>query len=278
MRFLFLLVLGLSLLTDSLFAQLPQMTLVTGGSYKPGNPAGDLDEYPAKRVKINTFLLSVYEITNSQYVDFLNEVNPSDSARMKWINLNGKWADELCRIYHENNRYQVQKGYEDYPVNFVSWYGAFAYCEHNGGRLPTELEWEYAARGGEFDPCPNRHQKKCKGEYPVYAGGYDWDSVAFYGKNSGMRPHPVGQKKPNALGLYDMSGNAAEWCADWYQADAYSRLAYFNPKMPEKGEFKVHRGGSWYNSREMIRVSNRRASNPDSYNVLRGFRMAKDLH
>ena len=122
--------------------------------------------------------------------------------------------------------------------------------------MPTEAEWEYAARGGE------RYK---------YAGSNDIDDVAWYGDNSGRKSHPVGQKRPNGYGLYDMTGNVWEWCADWY--DNYTSSPQTDPVGPSSGEYKVRRGGSWDGFSMSCRVAVRLSYTPGNGNFNSGFRV-----
>jgi len=132
-------------------------------------------------------------------------------------------------------------------------------------RLPTEAEWEYAARsGGKKQKWSGINNESELGEY------------AWYADNSGRKTHPVGQKKPNGLSLYDMSGNVYEWCSDWYGKDYYKNNPRSNPKGPSSGHRKMIHGGSWFNIPWAIRASDRIHFNPDvrhSY-FLTGFRLA----
>ncbi|TAN42490.1 MAG: formylglycine-generating enzyme family protein, partial [Nitrospirae bacterium] len=128
-------------------------------------------------------------------------------------------------------------------------------------RLPTEAEWEYAARSG--------------GKREKYAGGDDVDSVAWYTSNSGSKTHQVGTKAPNGLGIYDMSGNVWEWVQDIYSNKAYSSHSRNNPIYTESGSIRVLRGGSWSNIAENVRAANRFDNNPDLRNLYLGFRLAR---
>ena len=149
-------------------------------------------------------------------------------------------------------------GCDDCPVEKVSWHDANTYAKKVGKRLPTEAEWEYAARGGN----------KSKGY--KYSGGNDLDAVGWYDNNSGSKTHPVAQKQPNELGLYDMSGNVWEWCADW-KGD-YSSSPQNDPQGSNSGKYRVLRGGSWVNGDYRCRVANRFRGSPVSgFNV--GFRL-----
>ncbi len=180
------------------------------------------------------------------------------------------------------------------PAINVSWWGAISYCnwlsqkegiaiaydnkgsllDKNGNRtevietvhgyrLPTEAEWEYAARGG-------LKRKGCK-----YAGSNDLNEVGWYQDNSGCQTHPVGQKLPNELGLYDMSGNVIEWCHDWYDGKYYEKGSQTNPTGPHSGSFRVVRGGSWLRSARDCRVAYRGNGAPVSNDF--GFRVSRTV-
>ncbi|MGM9820910.1 MAG: formylglycine-generating enzyme family protein, partial [Candidatus Onthomorpha sp.] len=129
-------------------------------------------------------------------------------------------------------------------------------------RLPTEAEWEYAARGG----------KHSKNYVYKYSGSNNVDEVAWYGSNSGGKTHPIKTKKANKLGLYDMSGNVYEWCNDWY--GDYQSYSQTNPPGPSGGGGRVRRGGSWLNDDGDVRVSSRGCSTPDYRDNDGGLRLA----
>ncbi len=151
-------------------------------------------------------------------------------------------------------------GRENMPIVKVTWDDAQAYCGWIGGRLPTEAEWEYAARGGSTEARYG----------PI-------DEVAWYSNNSGNQTHDVAQKRANAYGLYGVLGNVWEWVSDWYDQNYYLNSPVADPQGPSAGQFRVLRGGSWnYNSR-YVRVSYRHALDPTGRNAYFGFRCNREV-
>ena len=141
----------------------------------------------------------------------------------------------------------------DLPVDRATWFAAKAYCEKLNKRLPTEAEWEYAVKAGDD------------------AGGF------WFKGNSKKHTHPGGQKKPNALGIYDMLGNLWEWVEDWYAEDYYKVSPLENPKGPPDGEYKVLRGGSWKLQASLVRPANRLRGTPRNLNYNYGFRCVREV-
>ncbi len=239
------------------------LVFVKGGTLKIGDKTGEKDDLPVHKVKLSDFYIGKYEVTNAQFVQFLNKKGNQYEDHSYWINTDGKWRGLKCRIYKNENDFFVEKGYENYPVNFVSWYGSNAYCKWKGGRLPTEAEWEYVARGG----VETRHALS------LQPRGNIVDEYAWYSSNSDNKINEVGSKKPNALRIYDMQGSLWEWCSDWYDAKFYAESKRKNPQNLDKADYKVLRGGSWANNKEMLRLTNRNALNPNVNKINLGFRI-----
>jgi len=240
------------------------LVYMEGGQLRMGNKHGENDENPSKRIKINSFFIGKYEVSNIEFVDFLNTKGNQYEGNSIWINTDGNWNDLKCRIYVKDSIFKVEVGFENYPVNFVNWYAANAYCKWKGGRLPTEAEWEYAAKGGKIG-------KKYKSNK-----GFSVDDFAWHKLNSESKWHQSGTKKPNDTGLYDILGNLWEWCNDYYKEDYYNFRPKNNPTGPTSGDYRVVRGGSWTNGPEMISTSNRNALNPNSNKINLGFRIVFD--
>ena len=222
------------------------MIAVEGGTYRMGcteeQSNCDDDEKPAHSVTVDDFTISKYEITNRQFADFMNAIDANRNGSYngtEYLDMD----DRDCQINYRWGQFEPESGKENHPVIKVTWYGAKAFCEYYGGRLPTEAEWEFAARGGNSATVTE------------YAGSDNIDEVAWYSGNSGEHTHEVGTKSPNELGIYDMSGNVYEWCNDWYDNDYYSSSPRDNPQGPEGSKYKVLRGGSWNYSANDCRVA-----------------------
>jgi formylglycine-generating enzyme len=219
----------------------PDMKYVTGGTFKMGSNNGESDEKPVHKVYVDDFYMDKYEVTNAQFSKFLNEKGNQKEGGATWLDI----SDNDCKIVKQRSKFVPVSGYANHPAIEVTWYGARAYANWAGKRLPTEAEWEYAARGGS-------NSKAYK-----YSGSNSVGTVAWYNGNSGNKTHPVGTKQPNELGLFDMSGNVWEWCADWYGKNYYNKSPYENPTGPTGALVRVLRGGSWSNSDYNVRCANR---------------------
>ncbi|HNR95695.1 MAG TPA: SUMF1/EgtB/PvdO family nonheme iron enzyme [Anaerolineae bacterium] len=210
-----------------------KLVYVPAGTYWIGSADSDPharpEEKPRHQVVLDGYWIGETEVTNAQYRLFV-EAGGYDT-RAYWSETGWGWkgSTRLPRWWNDSRWNGEQQ-----PVLGVSWYEAEAFCRWTGGRLPTEAEWENAARGG---PLSRGH---------IYPGSDQVDEVAWYGSNSGRVTHSVRGKQANELGLYDMGGNVAEWAADWYDANYYAYSPRANPAGPAVGTTRVLRGGSWY--------------------------------
>ncbi|HOQ80182.1 MAG TPA: SUMF1/EgtB/PvdO family nonheme iron enzyme, partial [Candidatus Cloacimonadota bacterium] len=186
----------------------------------------------AHEVHLDAFKISRTVITNSQFCDFLNSQGNQIEFGTPWYKEDSQYA----RIEKSKSFYVCKEPYQDFPVYDVSWFGAVRFCEWKGGRLPTEAEWEYAARSGgkQHLYAVKGELNKNKANYLVDINDTLWHSV-----------FPVKSFKPNNAKLYEMSGNILEWCQDWYDKYYYEISPDKNPKGPQQGEMKVVRGGAW---------------------------------
>ncbi len=257
-----------SLLKDSMWMNLDNMILVAGGDYIMGSNEPQSNYFPPHRVRVNTFYIDQYEVTNYEYCQFLNSGISLPDDMDLWIYLNNK----NCKIKKIDNKFIVSTHDAFKPVVCISWHGAQAYATWKGKRLPTEAEWEFAAKGGIFGR-----------KSPEYAGSPLPDEIAWYRNNSNQTLQRVGLKLPNKLGVYDMSGNVWEWCYDYYQSDYYTerlskkRIPQINPKGPSSGNSRTIRGGSWMGGRNTVKLTYRSHLNPDLGLEDVGFRCVKDF-
>lgn len=227
----------------------PGGTFTMGCTAEQGSDCED-DEKPAHRVTVSSFKIGKYEVTQAQWRAVMGTTIRQQRDK----------ADKSFSLYGEG---------DEYPMYYVSYYDALDFITELNAmtglkfRLPTEAEWEYAARGG-------RDSKGFK-----YSGSASIDKVAVY-NSSGTQP--VGSKTNgyNELGLYDMTGNVWEWCADWYDKNYYESSPMENPKGPASGLYRVVRGGSWGYYPWVCRVASRDWFTPDSRGHDNGFRLAQD--
>jgi serine/threonine protein kinase len=212
----------------------PNLVSIPAGTFVMGSDAGE-DEKPVHNVTLNSFLLSKTETTNKMFVIFMNALDCSPSATindLKVIDL-----EKNKNIIYENGAFKVGADAENLPVIGVTWNGADLFCRTFFGRLPTEAEWEYTV---------------CAGENYIYSGSNNLDEIAWYKDNSSDKLNNVGMKKPNAFGIYDLTGNAWEWCNDYYDPTYYGKSLPQNPAGPETGSTKVIRGGDFSSPKEVI--------------------------
>ncbi len=248
----------------------PGMVYINGGSFQMGSEYGEDDELPIHSVTVNGFYIDLYEVTNDLYAAFLNDAIVNDMISVVGTVVKQDtttlldFDDPECYITFSENTFQVEQDKKELPVTFVTWFGANAYAEYYNKRLPTEAEWEYASRGGSLS------------QNYSYSGSNNVDAVAWYQRNSNESPQPVGQLEPNELGLYDMSGNVWEWCADKYDADYYN----FTPLTNPNGSFddlnaRVLRGGAWDDAKVKTKPANRNRDYAWQGSNNRGFRCVK---
>ena len=215
-----------------------EMVWVEGGSFMMGSNAGGGDEKPVHKVTLNGFYMGKYEVTQEQWVKVMGN-NPSRFS-----------------------------GCAKCPVEKVSWNDVQDFIiklnakSGKSYRLPSEAEWEYAAKGGN------------KNSLYKYAGSDNIDQVAWYLSNANDETHPIGTKKANALGIFDMTGNINEWCSDWYDKNHYQYGVKNNPKGGLTGSYRVVRGGSFNNFTYDCRPAYRSLSIPVLSYYFIGFRLA----
>jgi len=253
---------------DSLVVTVPGMVYVPAGNFTMGSSSGEIDEQPVHTVYLSPYYIDKYEVTNSQFAQFLSAGN-------------GSHYDSQMKITQSGSTYTAQSGYEAHPVVYiggvnssVDWNGAKAYCEWAGKRLPTEAEWEKAARGTDGRTYPwGEGLSGTRANYWNSSDPYDNGTtpVGYYnGVNSGT------VDSPSPYGAYDMAGNVWEWVSDWYDSTYYSSSPSSNPQGPSSGTYRVLRGGVWDNYTDALRAAARGYSNPPYRSDRLGFRCAKD--
>lgn len=219
-----------------------KMVLVRGGIFNMGDTFGDghNDEKPVHEVNLDDFYIGATEVTQAQWVKIMGSNHSHFNNCVNCPAGNVSWND-------------VQE--------FLKRLNSITGMEY---RLPTEAEWEYAARsGGKNEKWASTNSKA------------ELSGCAWYNVNSGRKAHPVGTKNPNRLGIYDMSGNVWEWCSDFYGKNYYVKSAQKNPKGPSSGVFHVLRGGSWKFASVNLRTSDRSLNPPNSKYNDTGFRIAR---
>jgi len=236
-----------------------KMIRIPGGTFEMGSYAGNQDEQPVHTVVLDGFWMSESEVTNAQYVQFLNTNKPKPDKLKKWLRLDDE--EKQTHILLENGKFAAEKGWETHPVVNVSWHGAKAFCDYYGLRLPSEAEWEYAAGG------PSHFR------YP-WGNNSDSKEANFADTHGSAKPPttPIKFYRPNGFGLFDIAGNVWEWCDDWYKWDYYLSGAEKNPKGPNGGSVRIIRGGSWYDFMNNLRTANRDFASPDFQLSNYGFR------
>lgn len=235
------------------------MVLIPGGLFPMGVPHGDRDggrdEYPRHDVFVNDFYIDKFELTNSRYLEFVKATNHRVPQNPKNATRN-LWEGET-----------ITESLADRPVVNVDWADAQAYCQWAGKRLPTEAEWEKAAKGTADRRFP-------------------WGNVEPTNKHLNFNQQWIGEKTlmpvgsyelgKSPFGVYDMAGNVWEWVNDWYDAKYYEKSPAKNPTGPETGTKRVLRGSGWQNETPTVRIFTRVDSDPTMRNESTGFRCAMD--
>ena len=222
-------------------------TFTMGATSEQGSDA-EGDEKPSHQVTLSSYYIGKTEVTQAL-----------------WEAVMGKSVSQIASEYGR----KINGVGANYPMYYISWDDCQEFIRKLNAltgqnfRLPTEAEWEYAARGGN----------KSRGY--KYSGSNNIGNVAWYYGNSGDKTHPVGTKAPNELGIYDMSGNVYEWCSDWYDKKYYSSASQTNPKGPKSGTYRVNRGGCWYYYARGCRVSLRGSGIPTGHCDNLGLRLAR---
>ena len=236
---------------------------IEAGEFMMGSPDSDKDaegdEKPPHRVRITRpFYLGKYEVTQAEYEAVMGQ-NPSHfKGKPKNPVESVSWLDAVrfCNQLSEPEGLKPFYEISGETVQVPDWNGT-------GYRLPTEAEWEYACRAGT-------RTRFCFGDDGDGLGKFAW-----FGSDAGGGTHEVGQKRPNAFGLYDMHGNVWEWCGDWYDADYYQESPVDDPRGPSRATYRVIRGGCWGNDPRRVRSAYRGGSTPVNRSYYLGFRVAR---
>jgi formylglycine-generating enzyme required for sulfatase activity len=261
----------------------PGMVFIKGGTFSMGTADGMPAEAPVHRVAVRSFWMDAHEVTVAEFTKFVAATNyQTDAEKFGWSGVFNMKAGAWENVNGASWRHPdgpASQANPDEPVCQVSWCDAAAYAQWAGKRLPTEAEWEYAARGGMTGKRYAWGDELRPGGKPVA----NWWQGHFPERNTGedgfIGRAPVGQFAPNGYGLFDMAGNVWEWCADWFAAEYYARSPSTNPAGPDTGTERVLRGGSWMCSENYCtnyRVAARSHATPDSGLNNLGFRCVSD--
>lgn len=269
-----------------------EMVLVPECDFLMGCADGDHrcydNEYPSHVVDVPDFFIDLYEVTYAQYAAYLNTANPLNECEGGYC-LRTFWPVDISVLYYQTDgTWTVLDGWEDRPVAGVTYFGAKAYCEYIGNRLPTEAQWEKAAKsdtGKYIHPWGVNWNQKA---------GNSWESLDPYETGIGPETTPVGYYDgsdhggayqtidgSSPYGIHDLCGNVEEWVSDWYDADYYDDEpagGWNNPQGPAEGDDRIIRGGSWSSAPSGItsRNSYRRPYPPEGATSWLGFRCARD--
>ncbi|MBE2220430.1 MAG: SUMF1/EgtB/PvdO family nonheme iron enzyme [Anaerolineae bacterium] len=253
------------------------MNYIPGGTFMMGSLDEDFtaapDERPQHEVEIDPFYLDQFEVTVAQYAAFINRIGTYKEACYENDCVHPRFEAGFTSYLLEEDQgdgsfiYIPLTGFSDYPINHVSWYGAQAYCEAIGARLPTEAEWEYAARGDDGRTYPWGNTPPDEEKAVFASSSYD-----------NLKPVDALPDGQSPFGIYAMAGSLWEWTNDWYEEDYYSISPRNNPTGPETSLNKVIRGGAWpdNNLADRIRSANRSNFTPDFISATVGFRCARN--
>ncbi len=226
------------------------IVLIPGGTFQMGDPKGKNDARPVHTVKVDSFYMDATEVTQKSF-QALTGLNPSRFRDKKGPVERVRWTDAAIYCNARSRKEGLKPCYD--PKTWKCDFSA------NGYRLPTEAEWEFAARG---NTTTDRFFDKQGGNINQYA---------WHRKNSRDKVHPVGRKKPNPFGLYDIYGNVMEWCNDFYDPEYYGRSPKENPRGPETGKKRVLRGGAWATRPKYCRSGRRYADDPNTADICQGY-------
>ena len=237
------------------------MVLVSPGFFIMGSNRSLKDEAPEHRVYLDSYWIDKYEVSAGKFAEFLNTVD----------NVKGYYLDNKFGTLYYDSRFHPRPGLENYPINNITWKAADAYCKWGKNRLPTEAEWEKAARGTSAQAYPwgNISPSNTLARY--------FQTWTKEEKHNVMVPVQALAEGQSPYGLHNMAGNVKEWVDDWYDRGYYNEQSeYANPRGPIGGEFKVVRGGSWRDLKGFIYSTYRNSGNPNSRMDDYGFRCAKN--
>ena len=240
---------------------IPEGPFTMGYAIENDKEWGDMDEDPVHQVTLSPYWMNKYEVTSSDFAKFLNS---HQAAALRFIEITPS-----VTVEYVEGKYRPRNGLENLPVNRVSWYGANAYCQWKGNRLPTEAEWEKAARGTDQRIFP-------WGDEPP-----DNSRTTFRRKFSKlgfkvMEPVDSMSRGASPYGIHHMAGNVWEWVADWFDGGTYEDHEPRDPKGPETGVSRVLRGGNWYYKAYYMRTTYRFNERPEKFKIRQGFRCARD--
>ena len=260
-----------------------EMVFIKGGEFQMGTNDGMPYESPVHAVEVKSFWMDVHEVTVAEFAEFVRRTNyRTEAEQLGWSGVFNLETEEWEAIKNADWRYPegiVSVAEQNEPVTQISWNDANAYAKWAGKRLPSEAEWEFAARGGLVGKKYSWGDELRPNGKPVA----NWWQGSFPNRNTAedgftMRA-PVKSFAPNNYGLFDMAGNVWEWCADWYADDYYENSPRRNPVGASVGDERVIRGGSWMCAENFCtnyRVAGRSHATPDSAMNNLGFRCVRD--